>query len=154
MTTRIRLTVPPAVERSLIRQARKVYPIEMFAYLLGTIAGDSITIDDVWFPENLKEHSGPNSVTPQPEWAIEAHEQAREDGLTIVGWSHSHPATREEGDLLRDRSQSEGDLDCGIRLSVSGVVVVQDVGKKKRRLRASLRFWGPTIQVEAVTKKL
>lgn len=148
--TKIRLVAPPPIQRALISEAKARFPREMFAYLLGNIAGDLITIDDIWTPEDLEKYADDTSVEPPPDWLLDAQEQAHDDGLMVVGWAHSHPYRYAEGWTAKDHSQSENDLDCGILLPVSAVVLVQDVGKIKRRLRASVRFWGPLTRLEVL----
>jgi proteasome lid subunit RPN8/RPN11 len=143
------LTVPPRIERELIRASKRAFPVEAFGYLLGTIAGDSVQVDEVYWPEDALDSATDRNVPIKPEWAVDAEEHAQESGLTMVGWCHSHPYRyAEHAGLVTDHAQSEGDLECGIRLPVSAVCVVQDVGRRKRRLRASLRYWGPTLPVE------
>jgi hypothetical protein len=148
----IRLTVPPAIERAFKRQAKKAFPKETLAFLLGTQAGDTIHVDGLFTPEDMAEHCTTEAIYIQPHWLMDALDEAEEQECVCVGWIHSHPYQATAGTFLRDHSQSETDiLDAGqmLGLPISGICVVQEIGQnKKKHLRASMRFWGPSIAVE------
>jgi len=151
-TPALRLTVPRKIETELKRLAKSAFDRETFAFLLGTVAGDHVHVDELYSPENLLEYSTTCAVRPQPEWWEDARDQARESELHIVGWAHSHPYAlheRPRGQLIMDHAQSQADLDCGMPLLISAVCVVQQVKHRgKVTLRASLRYWGVTVPVE------
>jgi hypothetical protein len=152
MPAKINLAVPAKLEREIITRAKAMFPRESFAYILGTIAGDSVHLDELWIPDDLDQWTSEDCVLVQPSWAVDAAAEAKESGLVIVAWLHSHCYLRFEGEgLMKDRSQSEADLDCGFQLPISAICVVQDIGKKRRRLRASVKFWGFTLPVEVKT---
>ncbi len=146
MPARIILTVPARIEREFKRAAKAAWPSEAFGYLLGTVAGDHVYIESLYVPDDMAEHCTHNRTEIQPEWLIDAQEAAKEDGLIICGDLHSHPFRyRETRGVIQDRVQSEGDLDCPHKWLVAGVCVVQEM--RNKRLRASTRFWGPTVEV-------
>ncbi|MCE5309614.1 MAG: Mov34/MPN/PAD-1 family protein [Acidobacteriales bacterium] len=150
--TKITLTVPPRIDREFKLAAKKAWPNEMFSYLLGTVAGDHVYVDSLYLPENVAENCTHSRTNIQPEWMLDAQEAANEDGLVICGDIHSHPYHyRETRGVIQDRVQSEGDLDCPHKWLVAAVCVVQEMANK--HLRASLRFWGPSIPVELKKRK-
>lgn len=144
----ITLTVPPAIIREFKARAKTAFPKETWALMLGTIAGDHAHVDELYWPDDVDRFATNCQVSEQPHWFAEAQEQAKESDLVICGRLHSHPYERDEADfLVTDRAQSEGDLDSpGSRYLISGVCVVQEL--KAKRLRASMRFWGPTVSVK------
>jgi proteasome lid subunit RPN8/RPN11 len=140
MKAAIYLTVPPSIERQFKKLAKAMFPCEAYALFLGTIAGDRVHVDEMYVPENLSRFSKPEYVTIQPEWVIDANEQAKESDLVITCDAHSH--TYRKGETVFDAVQSEKDLqrDCG--MAAYGVC---NVVETKRGLRASLRWYGPQI---------
>ena len=149
MPTAISFTIPKALERQFIKQAKAAFPKETAAFLIGTVAGDHLHCDELWVPDDTSDFSTENYILPQPHWFAGAAEVAEEMGpeYSVVSWWHSHPYIQTAGNCLRDRAQSEGDLDCPTQaFPVQGICVVQEFLRKgKPCLRASMRFWVQTI---------
>ncbi|HWR49910.1 MAG TPA: Mov34/MPN/PAD-1 family protein [Bryobacteraceae bacterium] len=141
---RMVLTVPPSIERQFKRAARKAWPRETWAFLIGTIAGDHAYVDELFFPEDVDAYCTEGSVHIQDRWFVDAAEQAKESEAVILGAGHSHPY-RKGFNCLRDRAHSEADMDTSLAKMISGVCVVQEM--KDGRLRASMRWWGPSVEL-------
>ena len=146
----IHLTVPPAIEREIKAKAKAAFPREWFCYCLGTVAGDSVHIDELWVPENQERYCTEATVNVQPWWMAEAAEAAKESGLMLVADAHSHGYSYREGrGVVIDRAQSEQDIERAGRLFVAGICTVQQVMRAGRKtLRASLKWWGPNVPVQ------
>lgn len=142
----IHLHVPKKIEREFVAAAKQLYPKEAYAYLLGTLAGDTVHIDELYIPDDTAYFASEVEVVPQPHWRAEALAQADESALILVGDIHSHPFPY-TGTLINDHAQSEGDLDYPNNFLINGICIVQNVGVKKQRLRASIRWWGTSIRV-------
>lgn len=141
------MRVPDKIIQQFKQQAKAAFPRETFAYLIGIDAGTSVEVEDLYVPDNVDDHCGYNFVTIQPHWEIEAMEHARDDGRDVLGDIHSHPYTAMDGVTKPDRAQSEADMDCNAT-GLCGICTV--VESRSGRLRASVRFWGPTTTVETV----
>lgn len=140
------LTVPSRLEREFKAAAKAAYPRETFAYGLGVCAGDQLYLDEWWWPDDLERYCSEWCVMIQPHWIVEAVEAARESGLVVCLDGHSHGYRA--GEHSADRSQSEADIDRLGRPFVAAVCTVQPVKRNGRKvLRASMRWWGPTVPV-------
>ena len=143
---RIILTVPPRIEREFKAAAKREWPKETWAFLLGTIVGDRAHVDELYWPEDADEHCTAWRSNPQPHWFADASERAEEIDAAILGSCHSHPY-HNDTNCLRERVRSEGDMDYPpVANMIAGICVVQEM--KDKRLRASMRFWGPSVAVE------
>ena len=146
----IKLTIPRKVIAEIRQGAKAAFPKEWWALLLGTNAGDHVQVDELYIPDDQDAYTSDYVIYEQTHWFAEAEAQARESELLVVGRIHSHPFTQIEAQgCIWDRSQSEGDIDSQ-RHIVSGICVVQQL--KNKRLRTSIRFWGPTVRITVVIK--
>ena len=81
-----------AVDYEAIRRhAEKTYPHECCGILLGTFGSDARTVQRTIRCQNIE------GISPSTRYEIDTHEllraqrEAREQGLEIVGFYHSHP---------------------------------------------------------------
>ena len=142
----LRLIVPAEVEREFKAAAKKAFPAETFAYVLGRMIGDTVEIAELWWPDEdeLEEACNTWRVNVAPHWIVEAAEAGKEQGLIPLGDLHSHPY--EGKDLITDRAQSEADIDRVSRMVIGGICTVQRRQRKgKSYLRAGIRWWPPLI---------
>ena len=150
------LTVPPRIEREIIRVAKKAFPREMYGILLGTVAGNAVHLDELYVPEDVDEFATDCSVTPQPGWFADANDFAKDEELVSLGWVHSHPYRLRETTrhIMRDRAHSEADMDAfPPGMLISGICVVQEFSRKGTpTLRSSIRWWGPHVSVAVKSK--
>ncbi len=117
---------------------------------LGTMAGNAVHVDSIYMPADVSRHATGRSVTPQQAWIEDAMELAAEDPDTfVVGWGHSHPFLVDEvGFRVEDHAQSEQDIASHPGLALSAVCIVQEFRRKGQlALRASVKWWGPTVPV-------
>ena len=138
----ITLELGKGVSESLKREAKRTFPNEAFAYLLGVNAGTLIVIDSIWTPEHMDASHG--HVTVQPHWIIEAQMEAKEDGLEVVGDWHSHPYYSHEITQF-DGGLSERDCQNGWH-GVCGLCVV--LQRQSGRLVSRNYFYGPMSRLE------
>lgn len=134
------------VKRSLLRtfaiRAKRVFSDEALAFLIGHQSIYLVEIEELYFPADKLPLCGrrSDSIIMQPQWLLDAKEHAAEAGLDVVGTIHSHPDAW-------DHSLSEKDLDYSPGWNeISGVCKV--IRMRNGKLRASTRFWGPTIPVK------
>lgn len=85
----VELKIEPGIVERFSVIARKAFPNEALAYLLGIRRGRQVTIMDLYEAEaRVKSNSAfyetPNSLP-------DAYVHAREEGLFVVGDVHSHP---------------------------------------------------------------
>jgi proteasome lid subunit RPN8/RPN11 len=81
-----------SLQQTIFQQMERSYPNEGGGFLLGSVEGDKVTIHDVIEVENVfetEEQYHRYAMTPQ-NWA-NMEDQADEQGLTLVGYYHSHP---------------------------------------------------------------
>ncbi len=128
--------------------ARKCFPNETYAMLIGHEHPKGADIHYVWFPESVI--SSPAQILVDSAWIIEAEEWAREEhDMVVVGDIHSHPykyTERPIGGGLPDHSQSEADIDVWPEWKkINGICRVVEF--ESGILRCSVRFWPPIAQV-------
>lgn len=149
----IQIEIPNQVIQQFKKQAKAAFPRETFAYLIGRDAGTVVEVESLFVPDGLDSHCTPASVAVQPHWLVDAKEYAADNAAaSVVGTIHSHPYTfAESGGCRLDRGLSEADHEALRGQGISGVCTVQQA--KSGSLRASIRFWGPTIPVETAIIK-
>ena len=69
--------------------SNECYPAEACGILIGTLAGDTRTVTEVWPARN--ELSSESSYEIRPETLLHAFTYAEQNGLEVVGFYHSHP---------------------------------------------------------------
>ncbi len=76
---------------SLRRHGEETYPHECCGVLLGRIEGETRTVEAVLRAGNTRADSPHNRYHIAPKELVAAQRRAREQGLDIVGFYHSHP---------------------------------------------------------------
>lgn len=76
---------------SLRRHGEETYPHECCGILLGRIEGETRTVESVLRAGNTRTDSPHNRYHIDPKELVAAQRRAREQGLDIVGFYHSHP---------------------------------------------------------------
>jgi len=85
------LCIPHTLYHLVRHHGVKSWPHECCGILLGTRKQDVRTVLEVIHTENSHTNSPQNRYNIAPEELIAAQRQAREQGLEIVGFYHSHP---------------------------------------------------------------
>ena len=144
----IHLEIPSRVAEEFKTAAKRAWPREAFAYLLGQDAGSEIAVEELYFPDGVDQHCTEDAVYAPPHWEIEARLYAQEAGLSVVGDIHSHPRRYSMWFGSRsDRAPSENDHESGWR-GIAGVCVVTE--QKSGRLYARApKFYSTSIPVKA-----
>ena len=75
----------------LRRHGEETNPHECCGILLGRMEGDTRTVEAVLRASNTRTDSAHNRYHIDPKELVAAQRQAREQGLDIVGFYHSHP---------------------------------------------------------------
>lgn len=140
----IHLKVPAKIVEEFKGQAKRAFPKETFAYLLGRDAGTVVDVEELFVPLDVDERCTETSVAGTLQWIADAKQEATESGLQVVGDIHSHPYRYEH--LYPTCAPSEGDLDDGFT-QIHGICQVRQC--KNGLLRTYVRFWGPLIPVIA-----
>jgi proteasome lid subunit RPN8/RPN11 len=86
------ITLGKSLQQRIFKHLESTYPNEGGGFLLGTVSGQDVQIDDTIQIENVfeaQEQYHRYAMTPQ-DWA-RLEDQADERGLTLVGYYHSHP---------------------------------------------------------------
>ncbi len=76
---------------SLRRHGEEAYPHECCGILLGRLEGETRTVEAVLRAGNTRSDSPHNRYHIDPGELVAAQRRAREQGLDIVGFYHSHP---------------------------------------------------------------
>jgi proteasome lid subunit RPN8/RPN11 len=71
--------------------AAQSYPYECCGALLGAENGDGRIVQDLVMLDNQRDDSPRNRFLVYPEDVLRVEKAAREQGLDVLGWYHSHP---------------------------------------------------------------
>jgi hypothetical protein len=153
---RILLTVPKSVLRQFRKQALEAFPVETCAFLIGTErqtrARRYVEVKELWVPDDVRKFCTSDYVLFQPAWFVAAEEHAKEAGLEVVAFCHTHPYRYEEiagWGRKPDCSDSENDLDYFDHWDgPNGIFTITETKTGRKRMR--YRFWGPRAPVEMV----
>ena len=135
----MRLIIPVRIERGFVRAAKKAFPREEIAYVVGHLSEDTATVEDLLIPPQSALIRRRDSISVCDVWLTEAHESMEEDGLEMLGDIHSHTyVLKEYADLEPDCAPSEYDLDTqwGIVHGICGIMA------SRSRLKGRIRWWG------------
>ncbi len=80
------------LQADIFQQMEGTYPNEGGGFLMGTTLNDEVTVEAITQVENVFEESEQHhryAMTPQ-DW-MRLEDEADEQGLTLVGYYHSHP---------------------------------------------------------------
>lgn len=143
-------TIKVHVSRTLInefkKEAKEAFPKETFAYLIGSDAGTSVEIEELFVPLDVDEWCDSNSVNISDQWLPAARRQAGYHGLKVIGDIHSHPYKHGEmGNMKPDCAPSADDIDGGLPY-INAICHVREL--KNGKLISQVRFWGPMFPVE------
>ena len=85
------LVLVPSDLAAIERHAAAAYPEECCGILLGKAEGERLLVQRIVPADNEREESRGNRFVIGPETVLAAQRAAREEGLEIVGYYHSHP---------------------------------------------------------------
>ena len=85
------LTIPRALYDQLRAHGEETYPHECCGILLGKSDSDHLTVTDLLRAGNTRTDSAHNRYHIAPQELIAAQRHARQSGLDIIGFYHSHP---------------------------------------------------------------
>jgi proteasome lid subunit RPN8/RPN11/phage shock protein PspC (stress-responsive transcriptional regulator) len=90
---RVTLILPTALRRQVVAHAREVEPEECCGILLGHLEGDgeAARVEEVVATRNAARDRRRRYVVP-PSDVVAAERRVREEGRSVVGYYHSHPA--------------------------------------------------------------
>lgn len=115
------IEIPERLKDAIRAHAEQTYPYECGGMLLGTFGSDGQkAVNDTLPLENSSEENQTNRVLILPKDVLKAEMRARESGVDLVGYYHSHP---EDGAV-----PSQYDLDHA--LPVWSYVIVSVLGGK------------------------
>lgn len=123
------------------RFAKRAYPREAYAILLGTQRGDSVRIRSLYIPDDQDRFTSNDVVRVQEKWWLTAGAIAREEGSELLGDLHSHPAS---ANFEFDAAPSQADYDR-IDAPIQGICCVRRY--KSGRMAAIIKFWPATNSI-------
>lgn len=85
------ITIPAPVIEQLRSEAEQSYPLECCGALLGTFSNGSREVRQAVPCANTRTDSPQTRYSIEPRELVRIQRSAREDGLEIVGFYHSHP---------------------------------------------------------------
>lgn len=151
----IHLSIPPSVERQFRALARKAFPKETLAYLLGYDLGTRLEVTQLWVPPPESVLASVNSLIIPAYMDWEACQAAFEEDpdLCVLGDLHTHPYTTSDMRHLALATQgadivpSSCDWGCrqGLRW-ITGVCAVWQTPSK--RLFTEFAYWGPLTPLD------
>lgn len=142
----IELTVREPVVKQFRALARKAFPKETLAFLIGHDAGTKVEVTELYVPDDVAKHAANDTVRMPQHWFEDAEEFAKEREATVVGDIHSHPLSFAESQHDAGISPSAGDL-LSARY-IFGICAVRQ-SENKRRLTTDMRFYGPMLPLRA-----
>jgi len=149
----ISIKVPRRLLNKFRTEAKRFFPREACGLFVGMRIGYSYHVDDIWIPEDLEKHVTDSKINWQTHWETEAHCEAEEMRLAVLGYIHSHPYRFSDPNKGRfvgcaEPAPSEGDWRHGWSgISAICVIAEQECG----RLLTRTRFYGSATPVGKVT---
>ena len=140
----IQLTIPDKLVREFKVKAKDIFPLEQYAVAIGTIDGSTVEVEDIIYPEFK---STDCQVFLNPIVLSEIALEAKECGLRVLGDIHSHCYEEEYSidGYKMDRARSEADHYYAPLFIIQGICVII---KHKGKMKASIKWWGPTMHIE------
>ena len=86
-----RISLPRPLRDELAAIAVNGYPKETCGVLVGALAGDEVRVEQVFEARNLNTERARDRYLMDPDGLMAADMAAREAGLEIVGFWHTHP---------------------------------------------------------------
>jgi proteasome lid subunit RPN8/RPN11 len=104
----MRITYSRRILDSFRKEAKRLFPLEAFAVLLGNIDGDSIDISGIFIPEDQERRCTTTGISSKNcnTWFARGGILAEVFGLTAIAEIHSHP---ENSGFSYDTSPSDTD---------------------------------------------
>ncbi len=140
----IRLALSKEFDKQIKKYCKRWFPREAYGVLLGTITGDLVFVDNLWFPpdQDAKRCFKPGTIFVETEWLHDIEDECG-DGIRIVGDFHSHPYVK--GETRYSPVLSAYDLDHLGDYPIYGVCNVEQ--QQDDKLRTRMRWWGPSVKV-------
>lgn len=85
------MTVTPRQREAMVAHARRADPEECCGVLLGNETARGVRVTSVEPAANVDASDRRRRYTIDPRALLDAHRSARESGLEVVGYYHSHP---------------------------------------------------------------
>lgn len=139
----LNISIRRGAEKEFKDLAKRAFPKETFAYLLGHYFENKAFIDEIFAPPDVNNFTTKDAVHVQDHWLSLAKKEAKAQELNVIGEIHSHPYEYFPGgtSILRaGRILSEADFDRK-PFGINGICVV--VEQKSKRLLASCRYYPP-----------
>lgn len=141
------LKIAPSLITEIKSTGKTAFPRETLAFLIGNHLGDTIHVDGLYWPADIKKHATTTQINLQDIWFIEALERAKEEDLDVIGTIHTHPYNYKDNLYCTDRAPSENDYDSILgSLGVLGICTITQ--SASGRLRSSIRFWQPATALK------
>jgi len=134
---RLTVAIPVHLVSRFRRRAKRAFPREAYAILLGSREARQVTVEDLYFPTHSEIESTPEFVrVSEGAWAA-ARLTANWQGLDVVGDLHSH--CYKGNRPVIDCAPSQIDLERFERAYIQGIMSITRLPGGKLRTRC--RFW-------------
>ena len=138
----MRVTYPRRLLDRFKREAKRIFPKEAYAVLLGHRNGDSVRVTHLYIPYNQERLSKETSIPYANSWLQQARLEAIPEGLDVLGDCHSHTATSA---WEQDTAPSAQDWDRSLQIKSAIHCICSIRRYPSGRMIARTRFW-PTHQ--------
>ncbi len=91
------------------REAKRAFPKEAFAVLIGTVRGDVVEVTQIYIPDHQRDAATPHKITVSNSWVDQARSLAKLSGEIVLGDIHSHTPTCARSRWREDGAPSQGD---------------------------------------------
>lgn len=147
---------PARLQNAFKKAAKAAFPREEYALLLGKCdENGEFKVEDLYFPSDRAENSGPYHVDVRDEWFKHAQERYFKQGLIVLGDIHSHCYDSGK-ETPADMMPSEVDIHSlsylkdGLEPYYSIMGILRLI-KKKKSITSKLALYPPIIPYEVST---
>ena len=127
------------------REAKKAYPKEAYAVLIGKVHGDRVDITQLYIPDNQRCKATAHQIEVAVAWREEAMRLAKLTGEEILGDIHSHTPTCTISKWREDSAPSEGDWKCASEY-IHAICTIYKY--PTGRMVARITFWLSNLQLK------
>ena len=150
------IVFPVKLSKKFYREARKAFPDEEYAILLGKKTREGFRIDYLYFPTERLNDRSPDFVNVDQNWFETAQEMANTLNLEVLGDIHSHCYAADEDGFGAGTDPSEADWEWAEAMkTISGgkyrLLGIVRVLKKGNKLSCRTRFW-PAVDLPTIVK--
>lgn len=146
---------PDRLSRQFYRRAKKIFPNEEYAILIGKKVPEGLEVHHLYFPTERLNDLSPDHVNTKVNWFETAQEMANTLNLEVLGDVHSHCyVVEEDGMAGTDPSEADWEWAQAMRYVSGGkyrLLGVVRILKKGGKVSCRTRFW-PAVDLPVIVK--